>query len=67
MSITIKYASTYCLGHRIENYYCAAKCLDCGWGGCDCFMTHCCCQFQIDDTDESSESDTLESDSSVTD
>lgn len=26
-------------------YYCAGKCLDCGWGGCVCMFAHCCCQF----------------------
>ena len=32
-----------CRGHRMRKYYCAAECLECGWGGCGCFTVHCCC------------------------
>jgi|SRR5665648_175198 len=32
-----------CRGHRIRTHYCAAECLDCGWGVCGCFTMHCCC------------------------
>ena len=35
--------SIRCPGHRMEHYYCSAKCLECGWGGCGCTQVHCCC------------------------
>jgi len=44
-----KYAKTvvanngFCTGHPITKYYCGARCHDCPWGGCACFVDHCCC------------------------
>ena len=35
--------SIQCSGHRMKINYCAGRCLDCGWGGCICFVNHCCC------------------------
>ena len=32
----------YC-DHDQEEYYCNLTCHDCGWKGCACFQTHCCC------------------------
>lgn len=39
----IEFAWPHCQGHPITHYHCGAKCHDCGWGGCGCLETHCCC------------------------
>lgn len=37
------YHTCYCQGHPVKEYYCTAKCLDCGDMYCHCVGWHCCC------------------------
>ena len=36
-----------CIGHYMTYYHCGAMCHDCGWSGCGCTTTHCCCHNHI--------------------